>query len=207
MSGLRIDKKNGSEYILQHFGDSAIFIYIFIYILFDIAQKSNTPHNPVARADVAFKVNRANVVEIGPSRLPIYRALVQTSVLSGRCVDCIHVDNRHLLKQHLGLRLHQLSSLSVKACPFQEKPVDVNALWRSIVNVLPRESCDQILTDYAVEGPALVQSRYFLPHSCEKSLGVEEAGDPENLRSAMEAPAFKLAIALKKLSVPESKCS
>ena len=106
MSGLRIDEKNSSEYILQHFGYSAIFIYIFIYILFDIAQKSNTPHNPVARADVAFKVNRANVVEIGPSRLPIYRALVQLPVFASRRVDRVHVDHWHLLEQHLSLRLH-----------------------------------------------------------------------------------------------------
>ena len=159
----------------------------------------------MARANVAFKVNRADVVEIGPSGLPIYRALVQAPVLAGRRVDRIHVDDRHLLKQHLGLGLHKLSSLSVKACPFQEQPVDVDALWRSIVNVLPREPCYQVLTDHTVKCPSLVQPRHLLSHSCEESLRVEEASDPEHLGSAMETPAFKLAISLEKLSVPEAK--
>ena len=52
-------------------------------------------------ADVALKINGADVVDLRPAGLPVDRALVQLAVPPGRRVDCIDVDHRHRLIEHL----------------------------------------------------------------------------------------------------------
>ena len=59
--------------------------------------------------------------------------------------------------------------------------VNVDTLWRRVVNVLHGKSGDQILTDDAVEGPAFVTPCHFLSHGRQEALRVEEAGHPEDL--------------------------
>ena len=53
-------------------------------------------------ADVALKVDGADVVDLRPAGLPVDRALVQLVVPPGRRVDCIDVDHWHRLIEHLG---------------------------------------------------------------------------------------------------------
>ena len=75
----------------------------------------------MARADVALKVHRADVVEIGPRWLSVNWALVQLGVFACCCVDGVDVNHWHLLVQDLGPRLHELASLSVQAGAFQKQ--------------------------------------------------------------------------------------
>ena len=51
--------------------------------------------------DFALKVDGADVVDLRPPGLPVDRALVQLVVSPGRRVDCIDVDHRHRLIEHL----------------------------------------------------------------------------------------------------------
>ena len=73
---------------------------------------------------------------------------------------------------------------------------------------------DQVLADDRVQGPALVGPSHLLPHGSHEALqsggdqghdghkeddshlGVEEAGEPEDLWSTVEAPVLELAIPL-----------
>ena len=48
-----------------------------ISMLFDIAEKSDAPHGPVAGPCVALEVDRADVVEISSGWLPVDRTLIQ----------------------------------------------------------------------------------------------------------------------------------
>ena len=66
-------------------------------------------------------------------------------ILSRRCVDGVHVDHRHLLEQDLSLALHQLPRLPVEAGALQEQSVYVDSLRRGVMDVLPGESCDEVL--------------------------------------------------------------
>ena len=52
-------------------------------------------------ADVALKVDGADVVDLRPAGLPVDRALVELVVPARRRVDCVDVDHRHLLVQNL----------------------------------------------------------------------------------------------------------
>ena len=97
------------------------------------------------RPDVALEVNRPDVVQICPRRLPVDRTLVQSGVLAGGGVDGVHVDHRHLLEQDFSLALYQLPRLPVQAGSLQEEPVYVDTLRWGVVDVLPGESCDEIL--------------------------------------------------------------
>ena len=72
------------------------------------------------RSDVAFKVDGPYVIEVSSSRLPVDGTLVQLRIFACSCVDGVNVYYWHLLVQHLGSRLYQLSSLPVQAGAFEE---------------------------------------------------------------------------------------
>ena len=55
-------------------------------------------------ADVALKVDGADVVDLRPARLPVDRALVELVVPARRRVDRVDVDHRHRLVQNLDVR-------------------------------------------------------------------------------------------------------
>ena len=55
-------------------------------------------------ADVALKVDGADVVDLRPAGLPVDRALVELVVPSRCRVDCVDVDHRHRLVQNLDVR-------------------------------------------------------------------------------------------------------
>ena len=71
--------------------------------------------------DVTLEVDGPDVVEVSPCGLPVDGALVQLGVLSGRRVDGVDVDDRHLLVQNFGPRLDEFSRFSVQAGALQEK--------------------------------------------------------------------------------------
>ena len=78
---------------------------------------------------------------------PLYLIIkaVLPRVLPSRGVDGVHVDHRHLLEQDFSLALDQLPRLPVQAGSLQEEPVNVDTLRWGVVDVLPGESCDEIL--------------------------------------------------------------
>lgn len=63
--------------------------------------------------------------------------------------------------------------------------MNVDALWRRIVDVLLGEPGHQVLTDDAVQGPAFVAPRHLLPHGRQETLRVEKSGHPEDLKKLM----------------------
>ena len=62
--------------------------------------------------------------------------------------------------------------------------VNVDALWRRIVDVLLGEPGHQVLANDAVQGPAFVASRHLLSHGRQEALWVEKPGHPEDLRKS-----------------------
>ena len=84
--------------------------------LFDVAEEGDASHGPVPRADVALEVDGPDVVDVGPGRFPVDGALVQLRVLSGRRVDGVDVDHRHLLVQHLRPGFDEFSGFPVETC-------------------------------------------------------------------------------------------
>ena len=75
--------------------------------------------------DVALKVDGADVVDLRPAGLPVDRALVQLAVPPSRRVDCIDVDHRHRLIEHLGvskktitkvLKIAKVSPTNLRSC-------------------------------------------------------------------------------------------
>ena len=108
--------------------------------------------------------------------------------------DSINIDHWHLLIQNFTPCLNEFSSFSIECCPFQKEPMDIDTLRRWIMNVIFGKSGDQILTNDAVQGPALVSSGHLLSHCCKKTLRIEESSWPENFWSTTEAPLFELSI-------------
>ena len=50
--------------------------------LLDVAEKCHAAHDPVPWPNIRLKVDGADVVDLGPSRLPVDRTLVQLAVLA-----------------------------------------------------------------------------------------------------------------------------
>ena len=83
-------------------------------------------------------------------------------------VDGVDINHRHLLVENFRPGLHQFARLPVQTGALQEQSVDVNPLGWRVVNVLLGEPRHQVLTDDAVQRPALVGSGDLLPHGCEE---------------------------------------
>ena len=65
--------------------------------LLDVTEQSHSPHGPMLRSDVAFKVDGPNVIEVCSSWFPVDRTLVQLRVFAGSGVDGVNVYYWHLL--------------------------------------------------------------------------------------------------------------
>ena len=50
--------------------------------LLDVAEKRHAAHDPVPWPNIRLKVDGADVVDLGPARLPVDRTLVQLAVLA-----------------------------------------------------------------------------------------------------------------------------
>ena len=78
------------------------------------------------------------------------------------------------------VRVHLHTTRDTHSC-MRSLTVNVNPLWRRVVNVLLGEARYQVLADDGVEGPSFVRPGHLLPHGGQEALWVEETGHPENL--------------------------
>ena len=102
-------------------------------------------------ADVALEVDGADVVPLCPGGFPVDGTLEHPGILAGRAADGVDVDDGHLLVQHFGPGLDQFASLLVQRRSLQEEAMDVDSLWRRVVDVVLGELDDQVLADHAID--------------------------------------------------------
>lgn len=89
--------------------------------LFDVAEECDATQRPMPWRQIRFEVNRADVFKVGSLGLSVDGTLVELRILAGGCVDSVNINDRHLLVEHLRLRLDQLSRATVERCAYRSK--------------------------------------------------------------------------------------
>jgi hypothetical protein len=178
--------------------------------LLDVAQKRNTTHDPLLRGHVGSELDHGHELKICAPGLAVdgafcgseteksrRRQTVELLVTLAGGVDGKEVDERQGSMKHLRGGIAELAVAAVPAGTLKEEPVDVDTFLRWSCGVLLRvELCHFVSKDDTVQSPALVCTRDLLSHGCDESLGVEEAGHPEVVRTTIKAPRVELSMTL-----------
>lgn len=153
-----------------------------------------------------IQIDSRNVREVSPSRLfidgtRIHLVLVLRHFVS--LLNSMYINHSHCVEQHLHFRLDQSQVALVPTSALEEQPVDKDAVFRRVLDVLLVASRSSVAEHYGVQGPSLVLTRHLLTHGSEEALWVEESCHPEDRWTAIAEPIAKLRVAVDQLREPK----
>jgi len=176
--------------------------------LVDRGQQRDAAQHPLHRALVCLEVDRGDEVQARTPGRAVDRARVDGVALPA-LVDRAgggNVQHRQRRIDDLGVRVGQDALALVPLAAVEEEAVDVDALRRAVLHLVPLLLEHLVGRHDVIERPAIarVLAAHVLPVGGEEARRVEEAGQPEAERPAVLQPCRELLRAVEDVGEPHA---